>query len=68
MLVELLKPAGLELGRRWLSALLLVPPDQREQLVEEVERRITKNFGDRSPQASSPVVETKTKRSPSKRP
>lgn len=67
MLVELLKPTGLELGRRWLSALLLVPPEQREQLVAEVERRITKNFGDRRPEASTPVVESKPKRSAGKR-
>lgn len=40
MLVELLRPLGTELGRRWLAALLAVPEGERAALVAEVERRI----------------------------
>lgn len=44
MLVELLRPAGAELGRRWLAALLLVPAGEREAVVAAVERRIVEEF------------------------
>lgn len=40
MLVELLAPAGPDLARRWLAALLAVPREQRDQLVADVERRV----------------------------
>lgn len=40
MLIELLKPSGPELARRWLSALMLVPEDLREQVVDAVESQI----------------------------
>lgn len=45
MLVELLRPAGPELGRRWLAALLLAPASEREALVEAVERRMSEEYG-----------------------
>lgn len=44
MLVELLRPAGAELGRRWLAALLLVPAGERDAVVAAVERRIVEEF------------------------
>lgn len=40
MLVELLRPAGPDLARRWLSALLIVPADERETVVAAVERKV----------------------------
>lgn len=40
MLVELLQPAGPDLARRWLAALLAVDRAERETLVAEVERRV----------------------------
>jgi hypothetical protein len=46
MLAELLKPAGPELARRWLTALLLVPEHERESVVEAVERQIVREFAD----------------------
>jgi hypothetical protein len=45
MLTELLRPLGAELGRRWLAALLLVPEGEREELVEELERQIVREYG-----------------------
>lgn len=40
MLVELLKTGSLELTRRWVAALLLVPEAEREAVVKSVEGRI----------------------------
>ncbi|MEQ8843823.1 MAG: hypothetical protein RIB58_03130 [Phycisphaerales bacterium] len=40
MLVELLRPAGAELGRRWLACLLLAPESERRAIVEAVEQRM----------------------------
>jgi hypothetical protein len=45
MLVELLRPVGPELARRWLAMLLLVPRDEQEALVNAVERRIAETYG-----------------------
>lgn len=45
MLTELLRPCGPELARRWLAALLLVPADQRESVVQAVEAQIVREFG-----------------------
>lgn len=47
MLVELLRPLGAELGRRWLAALLIVSPEDRASLVAEIERRIVAEYGGR---------------------
>jgi hypothetical protein len=44
MLVELLRPAGPELARRWLAALLLVPESERAGLVEQIEARIVETY------------------------
>ena len=44
LLVELLQPAGIELGRRWLAALLHVPQEEREAVVESVEAEIMKTY------------------------
>lgn len=45
MLVELLKPAGPELARRWVAALLLAPPEERDAIVEAVEAKLFEEFG-----------------------
>jgi hypothetical protein len=39
-MAELLQPAGPDLARRWLVALLMVPREEREAIVAAVERRI----------------------------
>jgi hypothetical protein len=44
-LVALLRPAGAELARRWLAALLLVDEADRPGLVAAVERRIADLYG-----------------------
>ncbi len=55
MLIELLRPAGTELGRRWLAALLLAPEDEREAIVDSVERRMIEAY--RSGAGRSPADE-----------
>ncbi len=44
MLIELLKPSGPELARRWLAALMLVPEDVRGQVVDAVEAQIVADY------------------------
>lgn len=44
MLTGLLKPCGPELARRWLAALMMVPEDRRETIVEAVEAQIVEEF------------------------
>ncbi|UYV13170.1 MAG: hypothetical protein NCW75_02520 [Phycisphaera sp.] len=44
MLVELLRPAGAELGRRWLACLMLAPESEREAIVESIERRMAELY------------------------
>lgn len=53
MLVELLRPAGPELARRWLAALLLVPEGERGAVVASVERRIVEEFAGGEVEAKS---------------
>lgn len=55
MLVELLQPAGPELARRWLSALLLAPREERESLVRAVEAKVAQLFGTKAPLDRSPA-------------
>lgn len=45
MLTELLQPTGPDLARRWLAALMLVPREEREAVVSEVERSIVEEYG-----------------------
>lgn len=49
LLVELLRSEGAELSRRWVAALLLVPEQEREALVADIERRIVKTYAERLP-------------------
>ncbi len=44
MLLELLDPAGPELARRLIAALLLVDKADRPALVTEIERRVAKAY------------------------
>lgn len=60
LLIELLRPAGPELGRRWLAALLLVPEEAREGVVSAVEARIVAEFGDRRLGGSTGLVTAHT--------
>jgi len=46
LLVDLIRPAGPELARRWLAALTLVPEDERKGVIESVEAEILRQFGD----------------------
>ena len=49
MLIELLRPAGPALARRWLAALLLAPESDREAIVESVEQRMATLYAERQP-------------------
>jgi hypothetical protein len=49
MLIELLRPGQVELARRWVAALSLVPESQRERVVASVEARIVAEYGGRDP-------------------
>ncbi len=44
MLVELLRPAGAELGRRWLACLMLAPEHERQAIVDSVEHRMSELY------------------------
>ncbi|MBY0310945.1 MAG: hypothetical protein K2W85_02635 [Phycisphaerales bacterium] len=55
LLIELLRPLTPELSRRWLSALLLVPEDERPAVVARVERAIVESYSGAGPLAE-PIV------------
>ena len=40
-----MKPIGVETARRWIAALMLVPEDQREALVDAIESQIVAEYG-----------------------
>ena len=44
MLVEILRPAGAELARRWVACLLLAPESERAEIVASVERRMSELY------------------------
>jgi len=50
MMLELCKPESMPLIRRWVAALMLVPEDQRESIVQAVEKQIVADFVNRPPQ------------------
>lgn len=54
MLVELLEPAGPDLARRWLAALLLVDREDRPALVAEIERRVVAAYAPRAAAQAAP--------------
>jgi hypothetical protein len=45
-MLELCKPESMTLVRRWVAALMLVPEDQRESIVQAVESQIVADFTD----------------------
>ncbi|MEO1583017.1 MAG: hypothetical protein AAFR96_00410 [Planctomycetota bacterium] len=45
MMIEMLRPAGPELARRWLAILTVVPEHERAGVVEAVERSVHAEFG-----------------------
>lgn len=47
MLIALLEPAGADLARRWVAALMLVPSEEREEVVRRVEYTIAQTYGSR---------------------
>ena len=44
MLIEVMRPMGPELARRWVSALMLVPEADRESVVDAVEAQIVAEY------------------------
>ncbi|NRA58388.1 MAG: hypothetical protein HRU13_09785 [Phycisphaerales bacterium] len=44
MLVEILRPAGAELARRWIACLMLAPEAEREVIVRSVEQRMAELY------------------------
>lgn len=44
MLIDLMRPTGPELARRWLAALSMVPRQDRAQVVEAVEKQILAEY------------------------
>ena len=44
LLIELMRPGSVELARRWVSALMLVPADEREAIVAAVEAQIVADY------------------------
>ena len=46
LLIDLLRPGSVELARRWVSALMLVPEGEREAIVAAVEAQIVADFVD----------------------
>jgi hypothetical protein len=56
MLVDLLRPAGADLARRWLAILLLVDEAERPALVAETERRIARRTSDRERDPAFDIV------------
>lgn len=55
LLIELLQPVGPDLARRWLAALLLVPREEREALVVEIEEKIAEVFASDGAHRDEPV-------------
>lgn len=44
LLIELMRPGSIELARRWVSALMLVPEEEREAVVSVVEAQIVADY------------------------
>lgn len=45
LIVEVLRPHGVELARRWISALMLAPENERAGIVQAIERRMVETYG-----------------------
>jgi len=55
MIVELMRPAGPDLVRRWVAALLIAPPEDREAIVRGVEERVSELYIE-TPVADEPAA------------
>lgn len=66
-IIELLRPATPDLGRRWLAALLLVPEAERAAVVEAVEGRIFEQYVHANDDAPAGDVPTAANAAPSLR-
>lgn len=62
MLVELLRPAGPELARRLVAALMMVPEAERARVVSEIERRVVEAYGTERPPSEVTVVSAPVQR------
>ena len=49
LLVDLLKPVGPEIARRWVAALVLVPEEERLAVIESVEAEIVRQYASDDP-------------------
>lgn len=56
MLIELLKQETPELARRWLAALMIVPEDERAEVVESVEQRLVEVYADQRNPDDQPIL------------
>jgi len=61
MIVELMRPAGPDLVRRWVAALLAAQETEREAIVESVERRIAELYPPDDDHARGPEVAVKAR-------
>lgn len=52
-----MKPAGADLSRRWLAALMLVPVDERAAVVEAVEKQIVEQYDPANRDGSDEVAD-----------
>lgn len=52
----MLQPAGPDLARRWLAALLVVPREERQLLVERVEATIAQTYTREAPALADPTL------------
>ena len=59
MIVELMRPAGADLARRWLAALLIAPEDERESIVASVEARMHQLYPPETPPEPAPEIVVK---------
>ncbi len=44
LLIELMRPNSIELARRWVSVLMMVPESERESIVQAVEAQIVAEY------------------------
>jgi len=61
MIAELMRPAGPDLVRRWVAALLAAPEPEREAIVESVERRIAELYPPENERERAPEVAVKAR-------
>lgn len=55
LVLELIRPGGAELTRRWIAALMIVPAEDREETVRAVEERVEAIYGASLPRPAAPA-------------